>query len=137
VALVRSGGVAIELHALDGVPHPRVPVWLNAADAVVVTSVHEGSPNVVKEALACNVAVVSVDVGDVRERISGVQGCHLVEADAQDIADHLARVFESGRRVAGREVIEELSLSRVAERLSGIYAEVVARARRGAGSRAA
>jgi teichuronic acid biosynthesis glycosyltransferase TuaC len=125
VGLLRTAGVGVELHALDGVPHDTVPTWLNAADVVLLTSVHEGSPNVVKEALACNVAVVSVDVGDVRDRIEGLDGCHIVEPDAHDISTQLGRALARGERVAGREQVADLSLSRVAERLSEIYTEVV------------
>ena len=69
VAELNRMGVRTEIHGLPGVPHEEVPVWMNAADVLLLTSDHEGSPNIVKEALGCNRPVVSVDVGDVRERI--------------------------------------------------------------------
>src|ERR1700730_11991642 len=67
-ALLRGRIPTIRLVVLEGsVPIDRVPEYLNASDAVVVASEHEGSPNIVKEALACNVPVCSVRVGDVAE----------------------------------------------------------------------
>jgi glycosyltransferase involved in cell wall biosynthesis len=111
----------VELHALDGVRHEDVPVWLNAADVVVLTSTHEGSPNVVKEALACNVAVVSVDVGDVRERLEGVRGCYVAAATAADIGEKLSLSLAHRGRVAAREGMADLSSEGVARRLVSIY----------------
>ena len=125
VELVRATGTAVELHVLEGVPHDEVPVWINAADVVVLTSTHEGSPNVVKEALACNVAVISVDVGDVRERLAGVSGCFIAEATAADLAEKLALAFGHGDRVEGQGKVEEFSLDRVAERLLAVYEGVL------------
>jgi len=57
----------------------------------LLTSLHEGSPTVVKEALACGLPVVSVDVGDVAERIEGIEGCHLAVATPEDLAAKLCR----------------------------------------------
>src|SRR4029453_12233098 len=56
------------------VPHERVPIYMNACDALLFVSMYEGSPNVVKEALACNLPVVSVVVGDVPGRLQGRAG---------------------------------------------------------------
>jgi glycosyltransferase involved in cell wall biosynthesis len=119
----------VELHALDGEPRARVPVWLNAVDAVLMTSLYEGSPNAIKEALACQVPVVSVDVGDVGERIAGIEGCHLAEATALDLAAKLAIVLDRGARVDSRDRITELSRASIAERLREIYAVLAARDR--------
>jgi glycosyltransferase involved in cell wall biosynthesis len=119
----------VRLHMLEGVAHRDVPTWLNAVDAVVLTSLHEGSPNVVKEALACCTPVVSVDVGDVRERIDGVPGCAVAAADPVSLASALGAALRAERDCAGRARIEELSHPRVAAQIAGIYAGIVSSAR--------
>jgi teichuronic acid biosynthesis glycosyltransferase TuaC len=116
-----DGDHSVELHALEGVTHDQVPTWLNAADAVLLTSSREGSPNAVKEALACNVPVVSVDVGDVRERLEGIDGCHIAEATPDDLAEKVQRVLERDSRIEGRERVETIGIDRVARKLLGIY----------------
>jgi glycosyltransferase involved in cell wall biosynthesis len=124
-ALGRTG-IRAQLHQLRGIPHHKVPTWINACDTVILTSLHEGSPNVVKEALSCDVPVVSVDVGDVRERIEGIEGCYIADAEPDALAAKLRAVFEGPRRVAGRERMRELSLERVAERIHKYYADTIA-----------
>lgn len=126
VEQARADGLDIELHVLDGVPHERVPLWLNASDSILLTSTHEGSPNVVKEALACDVAVVSTDVGDVRERIEGIGGCYVADATPADLAGKL-RLALAGGRVRSRAAVAELSLPRTAERIRDVYAAVLDR----------
>ncbi|HEY3283540.1 MAG TPA: glycosyltransferase [Armatimonadota bacterium] len=127
VDLLKAAGLPVELRQLKGVPHAEVPLWLNASDAVILTSQHEGSPNVVKEALACNVPVVSVDVGDVRERLEGIEGCYLAEANPPDLAAKLRRVHGGPGRVLGRERVLELSVERAAARLREHYDRILAR----------
>jgi glycosyltransferase involved in cell wall biosynthesis len=116
-----NGASRVEIHALSGVHHDQVPVWINAADAVLLTSTHEGSPNAVKEALACNVPVVSTDVGDVRERLSGIAGCFIADATPEAVAAKLALVFEGRRPADARQNIADLSLDVVARRIIEIY----------------
>lgn len=118
----------VELHALDAVPPDEVSTWLNAADAVLLTSTHEGSPNAIKEALACEVPIVSVDVGDVRELVAGIDGCYVTAADAAALAEGLAKVLRGPGRVDSRRRVADLSLTRTASRLVEIYAELIARA---------
>ena len=122
VERLREQGLVVELHALTGLPKSHVPTWLNAADALVLTSTHEGSPNAVKEALACNLPVVAVEVGDVQERLAGIDGCYLADATPADVAEKLRRVLERGVRLDARARVEELSVSRLAERLRDVYA---------------
>jgi glycosyltransferase involved in cell wall biosynthesis len=124
---VKRFGFEAEMHYLNGVAHRDVPQWLNASDVLLLTSSHEGSPNVVKEALACDVPVVSVEVGDVRERIMGIEGCYLASPQASELAAKLCLVYAGPRRVSGRAKISELSLERVTLRLREFYAEILAR----------
>lgn len=125
VARLDGGNHSVELHALEGVTHDQVPTWLNAADAVLLTSSREGSPNAVKEALACNVPVVSVDVGDVRERFEGIDGCYIGEPTPDDLGNKLQRVLERGSRIEGREQVQTIAIERVARKLVGIYETLI------------
>ena len=124
IAVLNERGTRVQLHELSRIPNERVPVWINASNALLLTSLHEGSPTIVKESLACNVPVVSVDVGDVRGRIKGVDGCAIVDADPTLLADALAHAF-STRAINGRSRVMELSLKTTAERLRDFYQEII------------
>lgn len=92
-----ADGIRAELHVLSNVPNANVPLWINASDALLLTSLHEGSPTIVKEALACGLPVVSVDVGDVAERIDGIEGCYLAEPQPENLALKLRQVHHRSR----------------------------------------
>jgi glycosyltransferase involved in cell wall biosynthesis len=133
VANLRNDGMSIELHVMDNVAHRDVPTWLNASDVVLLTSIHEGSPNIVKEALACNRPVVSTDVGDVREQVQDLSGCFLARADASDLADKIRSALERTHS-QGREKMAALSLELVADRVFDVYTTILrqsSRARKG------
>jgi glycosyltransferase involved in cell wall biosynthesis len=118
-----------ELHFLTGIPNAEVPVWLNASDALLLTSMHEGSPTVVKEALACGLPVVSVDVGDVAERIKGIEGCYLAPAGAADLAATLCLVRQHGQRLNCGTRLNELSIVSVAQKLKRCYEDITCEGR--------
>jgi len=105
-------------------PPEHVPLWMSAADALLLTSHAEGSPNVVKEAMACELPVVSTPVGDVPERLRGLPGCHVRPPEVDALADALAEALVHGRVPEARVRIEELSLRRVAERIAAVYETV-------------
>lgn len=117
-------GLNAEMHQLRGVRHEEVPIWLNACNVVLLTSLHEGSPNVIKEALACDIPVVSVDVGDVSERVEGIEGCYIARPDADDLGIKLGLVRARGGRIAGRKRMQALSLEQTAQYLQSFYHEV-------------
>lgn len=118
-------GLNAEFHYLSGVPYNEVPIWLNASDVLLLTSLHEGSPTVVKEALACRLPIVSVDVGDVRERIQGISECHIALADPLDLAKKLLKVHFLGHRIQGQIDVKELSLQHTAFLLKESYEQIV------------
>lgn len=118
-----------ELLPLWGVPPERVPLYMNACDVMVMTSFLEGSPNVVKEALACNLPVVSVPVGDVPELLNGVVGCAVCPRDAEALAGALVGVLNRAQRTDGRAVLvaRGLDLESVAQKLVDIYKNILTR----------
>src|SRR6266540_2413763 len=121
-----SGSLAAELVVAWAVPHTDMPFFMNACDAMVFTSRQEGSPNVVKEALACNLPVVSVPVGDVPLRITGVAGCELCADDRPEtIAAALERVLRRGGRSTGRVAVQELDERLLTQRVIEIYHSVM------------
>ena len=122
---VLNRSLSAELLVGWGAPHDDIPFYMNAADALVFTSRQEGSPNVVKEALACNLPVVSVRVGDVPLRLQNVEGCELCDDDRPEtIAAALERVLRRNRRVAGRDAVRDLDEQRLAQEVISIYRSV-------------
>jgi glycosyltransferase involved in cell wall biosynthesis len=117
-----------ELVVAWGVPHTDIPLYMCACDAFVFTSMQEGSPNVVKEALACDLPVVSVPVGDVEERLRGIAGCELcADEEPATIAAALERVLRRGQRVAGRLAVAPLAEEAITQRLIDVYRKVLGR----------
>lgn len=114
----------VELVVLDQVPHAHVPYYMNAAETVLMTSAFEASPVTIREALACNVPVVSTAVGDVPGVLDGIEGCHVVEPDADSIALALRSVLALPRRVCARERMRVYSRERQAELLVEVYKRI-------------
>jgi glycosyltransferase involved in cell wall biosynthesis len=113
---------SLRLVVLDGGLQPeRVPIFLNAADCLLLTSPWEGSPNIVKEAVACNLAVVSVDVGDVREQLAGVNPSRIVSTVPEEIARGVLEIVSSPSRSNGREKLKAISSDTVAQRILAVY----------------
>ena len=115
---------ALRLQELRGYTRAEVNQWMCAANCLLMTSKTEGSPQVIKEAMACGCPIVSVDVGDVAERVSGVEGCYVVSSrEPAAIAKALQQALAFSGKTNGRQRIIEMGLSneQVAERLMAIY----------------
>ena len=110
----------VQLRTVHGVAHDAVADYMNAADALLLTSHSEGSPNSVKEALACNCPVVATDVGDVRERLAGVDPSHVASSD-EELVRGLIDVLERDERSNGREAAREVSIDRTADQMLAVY----------------
>ncbi len=120
--------LAAELIIPPGVPHERMPLYMNACDALLLTSLHEGSPNVVKEALACNLPVVSVDVGDVGPWLARVEGSVLCpDSTPETLAHGLATVLGRNSRPESAPSMRELDETRLATRMIAVYQEALRR----------
>lgn len=118
---------SIEIVPVYNVAHDLVPVYMNAGNVLVLTSDHEASPCVIKEALACNLPIVSVDVGDVKERIAGIDGCYLCERTIDDIAAKLRLALAFDRQTTGRDKVRELSMEDTARRTIAVFEKAIGR----------
>ncbi|RLM54046.1 glycosyltransferase [Halobellus sp. Atlit-31R] len=114
----------IELQAAGGIDHDRMPHYMNAADALLLSSDHEGSPNTVKEAMACNLPVVATDVGNLATRLDGVSRSVVADSDAA-LADALAEVLRAGEPSDGRAAIAEISLQNQLDRIERVFEAAV------------
>jgi glycosyltransferase involved in cell wall biosynthesis len=125
-ARARAARHDLRLHLIDGnEPPARIPFVLAAADCLLVTSDHEGSPNIVKEALACDLPVVSVDVGDVAERLAGVTPSRVVGPHEDALAAALLEIVALGKRCNGVAAVQDLSDECIARRVLAVYQEVI------------
>ena len=117
----------VKLLELKNYSREQVALLMNAVDACLMTSHSEGSPQVIKEAMACNCPIVSVDVGDVRDMIQHTEQCYICGYDAQEITGKLNEIFKNGKRTNGRSVIiaRNLDQKSVAHQIYNIYKSVL------------
>lgn len=125
VALAQKKDAAIEFVLVSDQPHHRVPLYMNACDVLLLVSDAEGSPMVIKEAMACNLPIVSVPVGDVPQVIGGTDGCYLCSQDPADVANKLQLALIHQGRTEGRKKISFLELDQISRRLIAQYKEVL------------
>lgn len=119
--------VPAQITVVSGERPETMPYHYNAADLLLLTSLREGSPNTVKEALACNLPVVATPCGDVVERLAGVKSCHIVERSPEELARAILSVLASpDPRSDGRESIASLEASVIAKRIIRIYESLLA-----------
>jgi glycosyltransferase involved in cell wall biosynthesis len=128
VALLRDRGVVATLLPVWNATNDLMPLYYSAADVMILCSDSEGSPTSVKEALACNLPVVSTDVGDVSAILQGVDGAETCERRPAAIADALARVLHrpSGA-FDGRSAMSRYDQRSTVEALVGVYCTVLRR----------
>lgn len=117
----------INLIEMKGFNRYQVATLLNACDLLLLPTKSEGSPQVLKEAMACNCPIVATDVADIAFLLQGVKNCYVTSFDPADVADNIQRVIECGERTNGRKRIEELRLdnSQVAETIYRIYKSIL------------
>jgi teichuronic acid biosynthesis glycosyltransferase TuaC len=112
----------VRLHIAGSTPPEQMPLLMNAADCLIVTSSIEGSPNVVKEALMCNLPVVATPSGDIPMLLEGVDPSYLCPPDAAALGDALVACLTGGRRSNGRdEKGGSLASAAIAERVLDLY----------------
>jgi glycosyltransferase involved in cell wall biosynthesis len=125
VELLGRLGLECELIVVHQEPQSRLALYMSACDALAFPSWQEGSPNIVKQAMACNMPIVGTDVGDVRALISATLGCHVVPHGEEAFAAGLRQELELRRRTNGRDAVKHLSCELVAGRLIRAYEQTL------------
>lgn len=116
---------AVELLVVSKETQQRLALYMSACDALVFPSYQEGSPNIVKQAMACNLPVVSTDVGDVRQVIGATKDCYVCKSTVPEFAARISEILVHRRRTDGRERIRHLESSSVAQKVIEVYEEVL------------
>ena len=117
----------INLIEMKGFNREQVTLLYNGCDMLLLPTKSEGSPQVLKEAMAYNCPVVATDVADIASLLDGVSNSYVTSFDPQDVAEKIALALECGQRTNGRERIEKLKLenSQVAKTIYSIYQQVL------------
>ena len=114
------------LCCVENVSHEELLYYYNAADVMLLTSHYEGSNNSLKEALCCNLPVVSVDCGDAIERLEGVQNCAVLrDRDPASLAREVVGILQRGLRSNGRDHMSDLEHRAIAGRLRELYSNTL------------
>lgn len=127
---LRARGIEAELVVANGLPQTQVMKYMNASNALILPSVAEGSPNVVREAMACNVPVVATDVGDVAEVLAHTEGCSVCPHDADALAIALEKALRHSGPTTGREDTAHLSSAMTAQQLIAMYEQITGKTTR-------
>ncbi len=120
----------LQIHFFKNTPNTETPFWYNASDVVLLTSLWEGSPNAIKEAMACNRPIVATKVGDVEWLLNHEEGCFLTNFDVNDCAKQLKKAIcfsKECSRTNGRQRISDLGLEskNIAKRIIEIYNNIL------------
>lgn len=118
----------VELKELRGYSREEVNFLMCGADAFLMTSKTEGSPQVIKEAMACGCPIVSTDVGDVKERTDGIDGCYVASSrEPQELANLLGKALSSEGKTTGRQHLIKMGLTNdlITNQLIAIYYKIL------------
>lgn len=127
VALLNDNSIV--LHSIFDIPIENLPYYYNAADMLLMTSFHEGSPNVIKEAMACNCPIVCTEVGDVKELFGNTPGCYISGFTPYEVKDKIMTAInfrQQSNYTLGRNRITEMQLdsTSIAKKILKIYTEI-------------
>ncbi|QCX39124.1 glycosyltransferase family 4 protein [Aureibaculum algae] len=115
----------IEVLELKGFDRQQVALLMNAVDLALLTSFTEGSPQFVKEAMASNLPVVSVDVGDVKNVIRGTKHCYITSYNVEEISSKIKVILKDSAKTDGREKILHFNNETIANQLIELYKTII------------
>ena len=116
--------INIELIELKDIPDENINILFNACDLGLLTSIMEGSPQFIKEAMACNLPIVSTNVGDVKDVFNDTEGCFISLFNPEDVAEKIKMALDFGKRTNGRNKITNYNNHIIASKVISIYQKI-------------
>ncbi len=123
--VIKHLGNNVHLIELKAYTREEVNLLLNACDVLLMTSLMEGSPQIIKEAMACNCPIVSTDVGDVKQNIESVEGCYITSFEPKDVVKKIDMAIQFGNRTTGREKIIEFDNKIIGDKIFSFYNSIL------------
>ncbi len=114
----------LDFKIISGYKHEDLKYVYNAADCMIMTSFHEGSNNSIKEAMCCNLPIVSVPCGDAEERLKNVKNSYVTDYDVKSMSSKVLKIFNSKNRSDGVKFINEFTLETSANKVSKLYKKI-------------
>jgi glycosyltransferase involved in cell wall biosynthesis len=115
----------IQVLAIHDKPQKMVATYMNACDVMILASESEGAPGAIREAMACNLPIVSVDVGDVADLIRDIEGCYICKKTPSSIAAEVTKALTLRKRSNGCTAASQFDLKKTAFALFTVYNEVL------------
>ena len=103
----------------------EVNLLLNASDLLLLTSFSEGSPQVIKEAMACNCPIVGTNVGTVAEIISVVEGCFITTFEPEDVVEKINLALHFSKKTNGRDYVEHFDNELIAKKVFELFQKII------------
>lgn len=118
-----------ELLVINNIPHQTTRLYYYAVDVLLLSSIYEGSPNVIKEAMVCNCPIVSTKVGDVEWLFKNLEGCYLSESTKEDFSKNIQLALEFSSkfdRTKGNHQIKKLGIDAdsIAKEICNLYSTI-------------
>lgn len=125
VERVRKSIPNVQFKVMSGVARELVPLMINASDVVLLTSIHEGWPNIIKESLACNIPFVSTDVSDLRKIADVESSCHVVEAHPDVLASAIVDVLNEKSVTDLRRFVIDMDMNLFPKKIINLYKNII------------
>jgi glycosyltransferase involved in cell wall biosynthesis len=123
-SISRLSNPDVQLIVVSGKKQTKVKEFMLASDMLLLSSRWEGSPNVIKEAMALNIPIVTTDVGDVRNIIKNTAGCYIVNDNSNELARAIKHCLDLGKRTEGRKNLLDFDSRQIAQKIINLYNEI-------------
>lgn len=115
----------INLIELKGFSREEVTSLLCGCDLLFLPTKSEGSPQIIKEAMACNCPIVATDVADIRELTGEVEGCYITDFNPENVASALREAISYNKRTNGRDLMSKYDNSIIVKEIIEIYKNIL------------